>query len=270
MIVKQGNLDRVIILHEGQATSTGAASYLYAARRSPVELSQQHAPELEQREFAVQQADDAVREAEAHLLAAERGGDEVVVADCQGTLATVISQAAVARQQYEDTLAAAEQEAARGRGCVIGGTALVDPVVRNAPYPNTVTAASQCIYVEFPLSELEEAMNDDSAIAAAVYHCFYRDRIKKIKSRGTRACEQSLQEYTTLIKAILADGLVHPQEREMVESWREEHKEITEQDHQEVLKCCGWTIDDWAKGGQFVIEEQLWPQASTENKDSTI
>ena len=49
---------------------------------------------------------------------------------------------------------------ARGRGCVIGGTALIEPAVRNMPYPNRVVATSDCFYVEFQLAELSKVCSD--------------------------------------------------------------------------------------------------------------
>ena len=60
-------------------------------------------------------------------------------------------------------------------------------------------------------------MEEDHAIAAAVYHCLFKDRVQQKQDREGRIREhtQVLGEYQTLLKAVLADGFVHPQERKV-------------------------------------------------------
>eukprot|EP00656_Telonema_subtile_P029879 TRINITY_DN3293_c0_g1_i1.p1 TRINITY_DN3293_c0_g1~~TRINITY_DN3293_c0_g1_i1.p1 ORF type:complete len:123 (+),score=42.69 TRINITY_DN3293_c0_g1_i1:135-503(+) len=111
------------------------------------------------------------------------------------------------------------------------------------------------MYVEFKLAELKTMMEEDSDIAAAVYHCLFKDRVQQKKEQKVnREREHVLGEYKTLLCAILADGLVHPQEREMCSMWRATHPEITDDDHLEMLDMLGWTSDQWDKGAAF---EQL-------------
>ena len=54
------------------------------------------------------------------------------------------------------------------RGCIIGGTALVDGTLAGRPYPNTVTLTQRTKYLEWSVEELRQAMKEDKSVEAAV------------------------------------------------------------------------------------------------------
>eukprot|EP00658_Telonema_sp_P-2_P028823 TRINITY_DN22016_c0_g1_i2.p1 TRINITY_DN22016_c0_g1~~TRINITY_DN22016_c0_g1_i2.p1 ORF type:complete len:415 (+),score=82.13 TRINITY_DN22016_c0_g1_i2:225-1469(+) len=139
-----------------------------------------------------------------------------------------------------------DRKDAQLRGCVIGGTALVDPQVLKSPYPNEVHSSTRTVYVEFQLEKLKEMMEEDPAIAAAVYHCLFKDRVAQ-KNHRTVQATSARESYRLLLSAVLADGFVHPQEREVCASWRAQHPDFTDSEHGELLAELGWTIDQWQK-----------------------
>lgn len=252
VLINPGKLTKVVILHEGTAKASGAHDFVYVSRRSEKKqrtlLPDFSVAEKEHRE--AEQAEGAMCKAQFDLTIAEGKGDLAAIQAAEDKLSCAKAVAQTEREEAEQAWEAVEAMQARGRGCVIGGTALIEPAVRNLPYPNRVVATSDCFYVEFQLAELSKMMEEDSSIAAAVYHCFYKDRVKKVKSRGVMAREQALQEYKTLMRAVLADGFVHPQERAVTNNWRKEHQEISDEDHIGVLKEMNWSPDDWAQGAR--------------------
>ena len=64
------------------------------------------------------------------------------------------------------------------RGCIIGGTALVDAHVKGRPYPNRVVLTSRTKYLAWRTDELRQAMRDDKSIEAAVLSTLYLDLVR--------------------------------------------------------------------------------------------
>lgn len=143
------------------------------------------------------------------------------------------------------------------RSCIIGGTALTDPNVMGTPYPNRVIAGGEepgvkSDYIEFGTETLLKLMAEDPAIQAAIYQCLYVDmlqvsRHRKAKIKAIKGT-QMIQEYTTLMKAVLADHLVHPSERKIIQQWREDHSGLTQEMHSKVLEDLGWTDEEFEAG----------------------
>ena len=68
-------------------------------------------------------------------------------------------------------------------------------------------------------SSIAPQSDEDAAIAAAVYRCLFKDRVthKNVEEpQKVKGHDQLLSEYTTLLRAIFADGIIHPQEREVI------------------------------------------------------
>lgn len=83
---------------------------------------------------------------------------------------------------YDKALPAKEKSADPPiRGCVIGGTALLDNTVRNKPYPSTVIASETTRVVEWKYSTLRKEMDDDKAIEAAICSILYFDLIEGLR-----------------------------------------------------------------------------------------
>ena len=60
------------------------------------------------------------------------------------------------------------------RGCIIGGSALVDPHLSGVAYPNTVTTTRHTRFLEWKTDELRAAMKEDKSIEAAVLNTVRR------------------------------------------------------------------------------------------------
>lgn len=83
---------------------------------------------------------------------------------------------------YNETLPAKYKDADPTiRGCVIGGTALLDESVRKHPYPSTVIAAETTRVVEWKYSTLRKAMDEDKAIEAAICSILYFDLVEGLR-----------------------------------------------------------------------------------------
>jgi len=70
------------------------------------------------------------------------------------------------------------------RGCVVGGTALLDASVRDHPYPSTCLAAEPTRVVEFDYGALRKAMDENAAIEAAMLSILYFDLVEGLRRRG--------------------------------------------------------------------------------------
>jgi len=144
------------------------------------------------------------------------------------------------------------------RGCVIGGTALLDETVRRQPYPSTVIAAEPTRVVEWQYGALRKEMDEDKAIEAAICAILYFDLVEGLrrqrggKREGTSALKTEGEEpaagdehvglqlvpkvnrldtYEAVLQVALSDGVVHAAEREFLAGFALQH-EITEDEHQ--------------------------------------
>ena len=138
MLVRQGEqMDRVLLLHSGCAESwtqmaDGSKENVWLYTGKPGETEQ--------------------------AAAAHRGGDGP-------------SQASTPERMEAVAMRLAAEEAARRgqlRGCIIGGTALVEPDVLSKPYPNQVLVTHRTKYVSWKVTELRAAMQEDKSIESAV------------------------------------------------------------------------------------------------------
>ena len=141
------------------------------------------------------------------------------------------------------------------RGCVIGGTALLDESVRRYPYPSTVIAAEHTRVVEWQYSTLRKEMDEDKAIEAAICAILYFDLVEGLrrqrggKREGSTAKHTAstplagdehvdgvpnvnrLDTYEAILHVALSDGVVHAAEREFLANFALQHH-ITEEEHQ--------------------------------------
>jgi len=128
---------------------------------------------------------------------------------------------------------------AQVRGCIIGGTALSETDVLGTLYPNRVVASTKCSYIEFDTESLLTMMGEDPAIQAAMYQCLYVDMLQVSRGRKHKIQEikgnQMIQEYTTLMTAVLADGLVHINERNIIKQWRKNNPNLEDETHVKVI-----------------------------------
>ena len=160
------------------------------------------------------------------------------------------------------------------RGCVIGGTALLDPSVRAQPYPSTALAAEPASVVEFSYGALRSAMDENPAIEAAILNVLYFDLVEGLRRRGQydyaakeaarkatggpvapRKLPTIMQEdvrvtmYELIMRVALADGVVHSAEREFLAKYQMENA-ITDAEHVASLEANGWTAAQWDAGVQ--------------------
>lgn len=155
------------------------------------------------------------------------------------------------------------------RGCIVGGTALVDPSVSGLPYPNTVKAARRTRLVEWDIKELRKLMAEDKAIEAAIFSILYvdllehsrrqerREKERRKKNLGTGeeiARQRTLQEYGVIMKVVLSDGQVHANERRIIDEFMYHHN-ISKEEQMAELERYGWTLDEWEKGGKGSVRE---------------
>ena len=160
------------------------------------------------------------------------------------------------------------------RGCVIGGTAFLDPSVRAQPYPSTALAAEPARVVEFSYGALRSAMDENPAIEAAILNVLYFDLVEGLRRRGQydyaakeaarkatggpvapRKLPTIMQEdvrvtmYELIMRVALADGVVHSAEREFLAKYQMENA-ITDEEHIASLAANGWTAAQWDAGVQ--------------------
>eukprot|EP00629_Pelagomonadales_sp_RCC1024_P006058 CAMPEP_0119262422 /NCGR_PEP_ID=MMETSP1329-20130426/2145_1 /TAXON_ID=114041 /ORGANISM="Genus nov. species nov., Strain RCC1024" /LENGTH=468 /DNA_ID=CAMNT_0007262061 /DNA_START=171 /DNA_END=1574 /DNA_ORIENTATION=+ len=148
------------------------------------------------------------------------------------------------------------------RGCVIGGTALLDASVRLQPYPSTCLAAERTRIVEFKYADLRKDMDENPAIEAAILNILYFDLVEGLRRRGQydygnrperaktqKAVEDRLATYDVLLALALADGVVHAAEREVLAKYALDHA-ISDAEHAAGLARRGWTEAQWAAGVQ--------------------
>lgn len=145
------------------------------------------------------------------------------------------------------------------RGCIIGGSALVEPELTGRPYPNTVAFTRRAKYLEWQTESLRAAMKDDKSIEAAVLATLYLDLVRGIREQrkldrsigasgvSGEGRAETLREYEVMLKAVLADGLVHPLEKLMVTEFANKHA-VRDGEHFEVLRGLGWSAEEWERG----------------------
>lgn len=104
--------------------------------------------------------------------------------------------------------------------------------------------AETCRIMLVPRRKLYEVLSSnprlkEAATAAAVGDVWgkYIDTI----------CDMRRIAYQSLIDVALADGVLHPTERDMLAQYKQRHK-ISDEDHLAILKKTGWTAEEFQAG----------------------
>jgi CRP-like cAMP-binding protein len=154
------------------------------------------------------------------------------------------------------------------RGCIIGGSALVDASLSGKKYPSTVTLTKRTKFMEWSTAELREAMREDKEVEAAVLSTLYLDLVRGIrqqreeaKRRGVEGGapsvpesgkEKASREYEVMLRAVLADGQVHPLEKGMLQDYALKHG-VADAEHNALVAAQGWTDDEWRRGRKATV-----------------
>ncbi|KAL1502938.1 hypothetical protein AB1Y20_011009 [Prymnesium parvum] len=142
------------------------------------------------------------------------------------------------------------------RGSIIGGTALIEPELMGKPYPNTVEVTQRTKYLVWKTAELRAAMKEDKSVEAAVFSTLYLDLVQGLRQQKRRASlagggaeqregaghDEGRKSYQTMLQAVVADGVVHPLERQLLGQVAEKHS-IRPEEHERMLESVGWTSD---------------------------
>ena len=91
------------------------------------------------------------------------------------------------------------------------------------------------------------AAEAEAAAAAAANAAGSVGRTAMDASEGRAARKGNAREYELLLAAVLADGIVHPNERRMLADYAAEHA-ISEAQHEELLELAGWSSQDFREG----------------------
>lgn len=154
-----------------------------------------------------------------------------------------------------------DEDKSVNRGCVIGGTALVEKQVLLRPYKNRVVARTKTKYLEWTLEEMEKAMKKDKLVRAAMFSILYkelinglrdekrmrREREAKADQAGAGATLSHVEAYKNVLAAVIADGLVNQSEKNIVKKISDDYG-VTQNQHSACLQSLGWTDDAWTLG----------------------
>ena len=133
-------------------------------------------------------------------------------------------------------------------------------------------AASGTLFAAFDhlqVQELREAMQEDKSIESAVYSTLYLDLVEGLR-RQRRNMQHTMRrsysdataeglaakraqakgEYMVMMRAVVADGVVHPLEKSMLREYADKHG-LAEADFGEGLREVGWSQKEWDLGHQF-------------------
>ena len=100
---------------------------------------------------------------------------------------------------------------AGGTGCIIGGTALVDPAVRRKLYPHRVIAADETVIVKWDTDSLIQVMKHNKGIESAVLHACYIELIRGLRhdrlvAKGALIGERNFQrEFPPAVAGVTSD-----------------------------------------------------------------
>jgi len=155
-------------------------------------------------------------------------------------------------------------------GCVIGGTALVDPLVRTKDYPNRLVAQTDdTVVVKWDTDKLSNVMQTDKDIESAVLHALYveliqglrRDRKNKKNSDKFDKMSDTLLELESMISKAAEGALkesgdgsikLKPDDKKAIRLYAASN-EITTSQRENVLYKLGWTLDEWDDGAKSAV-----------------
>lgn len=162
-------------------------------------------------------------------------------------------------------------------GCVVGGTALVDPLVRQKDYPNRLVAhVDETVVVTWNTDQLSNVMHTDKDIESAVLHALYVELIQGLRrDRKTREnvnkMSDSLLELERMIEKTLENAAreenknnteeggynikLKAEDKKAVRIFASENRFTTSQ-RESVLWKHGWTPDEWDDGVKQVVRSQ--------------
>lgn len=109
-------------------------------------------------------------------------------------------------------------------------------------------------------------MREDKSIESAVFSTLYLDLVQGLrqqrqenKAREKRRKEGRLEgrqeegvvkgrdEYELMLRAVVADEMVHPLEKSLMAQISEKHA-ISAEEHAAMLAHVGWTVAEWERG----------------------
>lgn len=156
-------------------------------------------------------------------------------------------------------------------GCVIGGTALVDPTIRGRSYPNRLVALqNDTVVCKWNTDKLSLIMQSDKDIESAMLHALYVELIQGLR-RDRETKKESIQQFSNSLleleqmvtKAIKEarvdrDGtqVLKPDSKKRIREFSMENH-ITYNQKENILRRLGWSMDDWDDGGKIVKGEDV-------------
>jgi hypothetical protein len=148
------------------------------------------------------------------------------------------------------------------RGNIIGGSALLETGIEGRPYPNDVVLSSRTRYVEWRTDELSAAMREDKTVEAAMVSTLYRDVVGGMKAQkrhdehrlSQQAARSREEDYLVMLRMAVADGLVHPRERQVLDQYAAKVG-MTEREQEAFLSKVGWTVQEWEEGVQADVKK---------------
>lgn len=155
-------------------------------------------------------------------------------------------------------------------GCVIGGTALVDPLVRQKDYPNRlVSLEDDTVIVTWNTDMLSNVMQTDKDIESAVLHALYVELIQGLRrdrqtKHNVNKMSDSLLELERMIKKTLNNAReenegvsikLNSEDKTMIRVFASENR-ITASQRDTVLWKLGWTPDEWDDGEKQALTRQ--------------
>ena len=125
-------------------------------------------------------------------------------------------------------------------------------------------------YLEWNTEELRKVMREDKSIEAAVLSTLYVDLIRGKRAQKSLALREDEEtraslrhEYELVLRAVLADGLVHPLEKAMLSDYAAKHH-VSESDLNELLAAQGWSRREFDLGLKDNLKmTRVHPQAAT-------
>lgn len=202
-----------------------------------------------------------------------RRGDIVVDAGSRlGDVLMVVRGEVGAEAPDRPPLARAPLYTYRGEGhngCVIGGTALVDPSIRSKSYPNRLVCETDgTIVVKWDTNKLAAVMETDKEVESAVLHSLYteliqglrRHRRNKEKEDMAERMHDRLVEFERLVDGAVKNAtaengflkLNSKDKREVREYARK--NSVTPAQRESLIWKHKWTMDEWDDGAKEILK----------------
>jgi len=147
----------------------------------------------------------------------------------------------------------------RFRGCLIGGSKLVEDSWPGKKYTYDVRTTAPSRYIEWPRGAIKELMSADHDVETAMLSIFHADLLSYTRQnkRADRQAHESsgykevdldhekhLEIYSLVLAVVAADNYIHPSERTLCNDFRARYG-LSNEDHVAALKGVGWTLRDW-------------------------